>query len=188
MQSYINFIVKVKGSRKVSLKINDNSIFLNHSYHLLINKGPLIRCEEYSLPVEIAVHVEGVLNMADLPPVVHSNARRKSTSISEEEVRPQSNSPYGTILPNYVTPGLLHKVYHIDSSQGSPFVSQGVYQTSNEYFSPSDLSAFQQFMAIPIESVAVPIHSFDLFAIGLIIISSSSSLTVGLELTGLLQV
>ena len=128
---------------------------MNYSY--LIDEGPLIRCEEYSLPVEIAVHVEGVLNLADLPPVVHSNARRKSTPISEEEVQPQYYSPYGTILPNYVTPGLLRKVYHIDSSKGSPFVSQGVYQTSNEYFSPSDLSAFQQFMAIPVESVAVVI-------------------------------
>ena len=88
---------------------------------------------------------------------MHSNARRKSTSINEEQAQPQYYSPFGTIVPNYVTPALLRKVYHIDRSQGSPFVSQGVYQTSNEYFSPSDLSAFQQFMAIPAQSVAVVI-------------------------------
>ena len=99
-----------------------------------------------------------MLNLADLPPVLHSLSRsRKSQSLSEGQAVPQYSSQWGTILPNYVTPALLRKVYHIDSSQGSPFVSQGLYQTNNEWFSPSDLTEFQKFMAIPIESVAVVI-------------------------------
>eukprot|EP01037_Dinobryon_pediforme_P017250 gene17250-17440_t len=113
---------------------------------------------EYSLPVEIAAHVLGVFNVCDVPPPPRSGAKLVGRVPSNAELAAaKKNSSGGTIIPNYVTPALLNKVYSIDSNIGSSRVSQGVYETGNMYYSPSDLSAFQSYMGIPQETVAVDI-------------------------------
>ena len=113
---------------------------------------------EYSLPVEIAAHVLGVFNVCDVPPPPRSGAKLVGRVPSNAELAAaKKNSSGGTIIPNYVTPALLNKVYSIDSNIGSSQVSQGVFETGNEYYSPSDLSAFQSYTGLPQESVAVDI-------------------------------
>ena len=113
---------------------------------------------EYSLPVEIAAHLLGVFNVCDVPPPPRSGAKLVGRVPSYAELAAaKKNSSGGTIVPNYVTPALLNKVYSIDSNIGSSQVSQGVYETGDEYYSPSDLSAFQSYMGLSQETVAVDI-------------------------------
>ena len=113
---------------------------------------------EYSLPVEIAAHVLGVFNVCDVPPPPRSGAKLVGRVPSNAELAAaKKNSSGGTIVPNLVTPALLNKVYRIDSNIGSSQVSQGVFEMDNEYYSPSDLSAFQSYMGLSQESVAVDI-------------------------------
>jgi len=107
--------------------------------------------------------VLGVFNVVDLL----SNAKPKvviGPSIDSGVISKSSVlGPTGTIVPNFVTPALLSKVYRIDSNIGNSLVSQGVYETLNQWFSPSDLTAFENFMGIANQKVAVTIggHSSD---------------------------
>ena len=125
---------------------------------IIVALDPIVRSMEYSLPVEIAAHVLGVFNVSDVPPPPRSGVKVGDTKPSDELLKAaKSSSSGGTIVPNYVTPALLNKVYSIDSNIGSSRVSQGVYETSIEYYSPSDLSAFQSYMGLSQETVAVDI-------------------------------
>jgi len=107
--------------------------------------------------------VLGVFNVVDLL----SNAKPKvviGPSIDSGVISKSSVlGPTGTIVPNFVTPALLSKVYRIDSNIGNSLVSQGVYETLNQWFSPSDLTVFENFMGIANQKVAVTIggHSSD---------------------------
>ena len=108
--------------------------------------------------MEIATHVLGVFNVSDIPPPPRSAVKFGGAKPSAAELAAaKKNSSGGTIVPKFVTPALLNKVYSIDSNTGSSQVSQGVYATDGEYFSPSDLSAFQTCMGLAQETVAVDI-------------------------------
>ena len=116
---------------------------------------------EYSLPSEVAAEVLGVFNVADLPIQVQSNVRRGKKLPTPAELSaakkssPKSNA--GIIVNNYVTPGLLNQYYQIGNAIGNSLASQGVYETNNQWFSPSDLAAFESFTGVPSASVAVDI-------------------------------
>ena len=122
---------------------------------------------EYSLPVEIAVDILGVFNVADVPVNPRPNVVKGPDPPANMDRPASSSSGGGTIIPNYVTPALLNKVYSIDSNIGSTLVSQGVYETSSQTYSPSDLTAFQNSVGIPKQSVAVDIggHQSDTYCL-----------------------
>ena len=116
----------------------------------------LVRALEYSLPSDIAEHVLSVFNVADFPVTSKSHVK-KGRQPTPAELANTMASPAGTIIKNYVTPALLSQVYHIGSNTGSSLVSQGVYETSNQWFSPSDLTTFQSAMGLPSQPIAVDI-------------------------------
>ena len=120
---------------------------------------PLIRAMEYSLPIELSGDILGALNVADLPVVAQNFVRRRPPTAGDNAQAStiSSSANGGTIISGSVTPALLNKFYNIGSNIGSSKVSQGVYESSSESFSPSDLTAFQKFMGIPTEAVAVDI-------------------------------
>ena len=62
-----------------------------------------------------------------------------------------------------VTPSFLNSVYHITSNIGYSSASQLVYESLSQYFSPSDLTAFQNLNGIPAHGVTYDIngHSSD---------------------------
>jgi subtilase family serine protease len=130
----------------------------------IIIVGMALRAMEYSLHSELADHVLCVFNVADVPFIQKTSRVEHSGPTAPELSRMAAASPSGGVtLPGYVTPALLNKVYHIDSNIGSAEVSQGVYETNNEWFSPADLAAFQSFMGLPNQPVATNIggHSSD---------------------------
>ena len=124
---------------------------------------------EYSLPVEVAAGILGVFNVADVPadprPTVYRGPNPPPSNMDMPVS--SSSSSAGTIIPNYVTPALLNKVYSIDSNTGNALVSQGVYETISQTYSPSDLTVFQTSMNIPVQSVSVDIggHQSDTYCL-----------------------
>ena len=124
------------------------------------DSGVFVRAAEYSLPSEVAADALGVFNVADLPINVKSNVLKGDKVPTPTELQAAMASPsskFGTIVNNYVTPALLNKYYQIGSNTGNKLASQGVYETNNQWFSPSDLAAFESFMGVPSETVAVDI-------------------------------
>ena len=128
--------------------------------------GPFIRSMEYSLPIEIAAHVLGVFNVSDVPFPPQSRAKISTNKPTESELAAAwealasssySPSSEATIVPNFVTPALLNQVYNITNNTGSLLVSQGIYETGEEWYSPADLTSFQSLMGLPQEAVAVDI-------------------------------
>eukprot|EP01036_Dinobryon_divergens_P028582 gene28582-37547_t len=125
--------------------------------------GVLIRAMEYALHSELAEHILCVFNVVDVPIDLRTSVSMDTGPTDAELADITTTSSGGVIVPKYVTPALLNKVYSIDSNVGSTKVSQGVYETSNQSFSPSDLATFQAFMGLPNQPVATVIggHSSD---------------------------
>eukprot|EP01035_Chromulina_nebulosa_P040296 gene40296-54492_t len=176
-----------------------------HTYEVIPdgskNEGlkQIIRCEEYSLPVELDGHVSTVLNTVQfhganvvqntynrdsnipatfskqrksfersyLPPeefspvdsVIESQVKSKPTattnalfsSQAQTPTRQPTNTrqPTPTAQPSslyavgYVTPKFINRYYNVSSNTGTLQVSQAVYETNYEGYSPSDLTMFQ---------------------------------------------
>lgn len=117
---------------------------------------------EYSLPIEMMDDVLGVFNVADVPIDINNHVRRAPRAIelallNKTRLFASAASAAGTVVAGYVTPALLNQVYNIDSNTGSASVSQGVYETNTEYYSPTDLSLFQSFAGVPVQPVATSI-------------------------------
>lgn len=62
-----------------------------------------------------------------------------------------------------VTPSLFNSVYKISSNIGYASASQLVYESLNQYYSPSDLTTYQNLYGIPVHGVTYDIngHSSD---------------------------
>lgn len=118
---------------------------------------------EYALHSELAEHILCVFNVVDVPIESRTSVSMDTGPTDAELADITTTTSGGVIVPNYVTPALLNKVYSIDSNVGSTEVSQGVYETLNQSFSPSDLATFQAFMGLPNQPVSTIIggHSSD---------------------------
>ena len=94
------------------------------------------RATEYSLPEHVAPHLHTVFNTVQVPPVLHRN----SPSLGGRgHLRTQENIVFGQ-----TTVDLLNEFYGMNQLLGNSSMSQSVFATDNEYFSPQDLSTFQE--------------------------------------------
>jgi hypothetical protein len=73
-------------------------------------------------------------------PTLRPNSKRKPTPTSE----PSSLYSIGSVTPRFIS-----SYYNITSNTGSLLVSQAVYETDQEGFSPSDLTMFQTTFGLP---------------------------------------
>mmetsp|Transcript_10297 Transcript_10297/g.15463 ORF Transcript_10297/g.15463 Transcript_10297/m.15463 type:complete len:672 (-) Transcript_10297:785-2800(-) len=102
-----------------------------------ISERPVHRARHYSLPLHIEPHLFAVFNTVQAPPVL--SQRHHLISSEEGDPLPQqaaSKSP--------VTVQFLNQLYDLTSNKASSALSQSVFETASEYFSPSDLKLFQQ--------------------------------------------
>lgn len=109
------------------------------------------RAEEYWLPADIADHTHAVFNTVQPPPKVISKLAPpipldRSTSHLRSEKTSQSGAAY-------VSVSFLNRIYGISSNVGSSQLSQGVFETNNENYSPNDLTYFQRYFNLPYETV-----------------------------------
>eukprot|EP01087_Luapelamoeba_hula_P001899 TRINITY_DN116_c0_g1_i1.p1 TRINITY_DN116_c0_g1~~TRINITY_DN116_c0_g1_i1.p1 ORF type:complete len:570 (+),score=74.79 TRINITY_DN116_c0_g1_i1:169-1878(+) len=117
-----------------------------HYYHAV--SVPSIRRSSvgYSVPTEIAEHVDFVGGVDSFPPVKHHHIRSHELS-----------SPYPA---NSVFPSLINKVYNIASNL-SPTTnnSMALFEALGQDFSPADLQTFQQEFGVrsnPVKTVIGP--------------------------------
>ncbi len=129
-----------------------------------------VRATEYSLPEELHAHVNAVFNTVQVPPSLHRRAKRKkmkeseslpfktnlrvrtdaSSALSNNNFSNTSSSDLFTTsdiniqTTSSVTVSFINDLYGIPSNIGDPTHSQSVFETADEYFSPSDLAIFQR--------------------------------------------
>jgi len=92
--------------------------------------------DAYSLPAEVAAHVDFVGGVARLP------------KIKTMKVTPLSNQ-YSA-----VTPSVIKQAFNITAVGSSSKNLQSVNQFLGQFFSPADLTSFQQQFNVPVQSVS----------------------------------
>jgi tripeptidyl-peptidase-1 len=131
----------------------------------------IIRAEHYSLPQELADHVEAAFKTVQFPaPIIHgrpetpqaaspptSNSKKnKKSSLRTQDDRISSDVQG---LNGMVYPKFLNAYYCIPSNTGSSMTTQGVYESLNQTLSPADLTAFQNAFNIDNQAIAGAIHN-----------------------------
>lgn len=111
------------------------------------SKKVVHRAPHYSLPSELAEHVEGVFNTVQLP----LRAQVRASPLVK------SNSTIGS---GTITPAVLNSYYHITSNQGNNLASQSLFESLGQYYSPADLSTFEKNYNIPQEAVTTDIGGY----------------------------
>jgi tripeptidyl-peptidase I len=123
--------------------------FKTEFYHFEISstKGQnrrYVRADKYSIPSELDLHVESVLNIVEVPnetyikPILRPKTRHSSNSGSG------SNSFETSGVFDRIGPGQLRAFYNVsDKVKGSDKSTQMVVAILGEYYSPSDLKKFQ---------------------------------------------
>ena len=54
----------------------------------------------------------------------------------------------------YMTPSKIRSFYNVGNAQGSALSTQAIFATIQQYFSPSDLTLFQQYAGLPAQVIA----------------------------------
>lgn len=86
--------------------------------------------KDVSVPAELAKHVDGIFGAAQMP--IPQPAKKMTLKANT------SGS-----ASNGITPALLKSFYNVGSATGSGLVSQAVFESLGQYWSPSDLATFQ---------------------------------------------
>ena len=98
------------------------------------NRG-FVRADSYSVPSELDIHVESVLNIVEVPNDAH-------VPILKPKTRSESFETSGTT--SSIDPATLRSFYNMSvKATGSSKSTQMVYAAIKQYFSPSDLRSFQ---------------------------------------------
>jgi hypothetical protein len=126
------------------------------------------RAEQYSLPEEVKPHLFAVFNTVQVPPVFKPKYQRLTNSNAEPSFKTSftvTPSKHGknlrakkssTTADGYVTVQFLNDYYDITSNEGNATMSQSVFETNDESFSPTDLTLFQHTYGLPIQACEAP--------------------------------
>ena len=113
------------------------------------------RAESYYLPIGLDKHISAVFNTVQTPIALNEkyhlkkNVPFKSTFIVKGENK-------AVMYDGTVTVPFLNQIYNINSNLGSNKLNQSVFETGIEYFSPNDLSTFQQLYKLTNQAAVVP--------------------------------
>lgn len=126
-----------------------------------IDKRPakrIHRSSSYSLPSSLKEHVATVFHTVQVPPEYKPKYRMKH-SVNLQAL--PSKTPARSFWLNFeriwnpkkydgvTTISLLKSHYKIGSLVGNASLSQSVFETADEYFSPDDLASFQKYFDLP---------------------------------------
>ena len=108
----------------------------------------IVSAERYSIPVELDEHVDGVFYVIDVP-IESTRGKLKLTPVPEESLKTMSNFGNNYNLPNMITPSSLRAYYNMSGdTSGSSASTQGIFSAAGQYYSPSDILAFQNTIGI----------------------------------------
>lgn len=112
-----------------------------HVFHHTENKNnqvkKLVRAEKYSIPSSLDLHVASVFHTVQMPFAIWAGPIMFPISNETSPI-------FSNVVNGFVTPMLLNAFYNIKSNIGSAKASQTAFETIGQYFSPADLSGFQQ--------------------------------------------
>eukprot|EP01034_Spumella_vulgaris_P026655 gene26655-33268_t len=114
-----------------------------------------VRAKEYSIPEELEQHVHTLFNTVHPPPVVSEAYHRSKDNKKVKTTLRMRDMMY----EQAVTPAFLNSYYGIPSNIGSAALNQSVFETADEYYSPSDLNIFQNYYQTTVQK-AVDIGGF----------------------------
>jgi tripeptidyl-peptidase I len=134
----------------------------------LSNPLSTFRAKSYSLPFELIDNVKGILRVVDTPFSKERYQCRAAhpRAVSHEpetvgSVRSKLAVTFGSTpsdqLPQFVTPSLLNEFYDIFTNDGLNLGSQCIFESLGQNMSVADLSMFQTFFNLPIQSLAADI-------------------------------
>lgn len=155
-------------------KVYMNSTLLFFRYYNTMwlrqnSKSMIHRAKHYSVPSQLREHLYTIFNTVQMPPEVFEvHTSKSSTKIFEDTVanflrggdlvpglkkyiHPDSSTiqPADNVFTQPVTVKFLNGIYNIKSNKGSSALYQTVFATGSQYYSPSDLAAFQSKNGIP---------------------------------------
>jgi len=106
------------------------------------------RASKYTLPFELQQYVEAVFNLINLPVV------QRPAPFKKLRDNPDASS-------DVVIPSLINDYYNVTTNKGSKFVSQAVFESLDQNYSPSDLKQFQSLYNLPEDTVDSVIGGHD---------------------------
>ena len=107
-------------------------------FHQLQAEGTvetIVRAKTYSIPRELDMYVESVLNVIEMP---YCQSRRQKAP-TENRFAEQATDPYG-----YLRPQNIRQYYNMSDVFGSDQSTQAAVGFGPNYFSPKSLAYFQQ--------------------------------------------
>lgn len=99
-----------------------------------------VRTDSYKLPKSVKADLQSVFHTTDFPALMKPTPT--GTKVGPVAGRKLSEA-------NAITPSVLNSFYRITSNAGSADVSQGVFETSGQYYSPESLELFQSNFGLP---------------------------------------
>lgn len=160
--------LKVSAPLKV-WEIELDAMFYTYQDTSQLTKEPSLYnvAHEYSIPAELKPHISAIFNTVQVPPPFHKRFLRKNDNDNKffrDDITVESSSAAdsaGDIEPmasssSAVTISQLNSFYHVPSNVGSAGVRQSVFETSEQAFSPTDLTTFQNKYGLTVQSAQAP--------------------------------
>ena len=110
-------------------------LFAYH-HHSKNSMKTIQRASAYTLPSEISQYVEAVFNLVNIP-VEHRPVPFKTLR----------DDPVAST--DVIVPKKINDYYNVTSNKGNNYVSQAVFESLDQNYSPSDLKLFQQQYNLP---------------------------------------
>ena len=111
-------------------------------------KKAVERANSYVLPKELVDHVDAVFNLVNLPAI--------QRPVPFKSLRDDPNASTDVIVP-----AKINSYYNVTSNKGNKFVSQSVFESLDQNYSPSDLKQFQDQYDLPETTVETVIGGHD---------------------------
>jgi len=150
---------------------------LSRTHSGAIKSNTIHRAKQYSLPEHLTPHVSAVFNTVQVPPVFapryqlgESDNTQFRTNLRVNKVNPTNNpqneqnehmkqheqNKQTTATNGKITVSFLNELYEISSNTGLGTQSQSVFETSEQSYSPTDLSLFQSTYNLPQQAALHP--------------------------------
>ena len=121
----------------------------------------------YLVPKEISQHTSHIFNTVQLPPSIvnHRTVQKTKTRIKNTSKNTNKNKEIKrvrrTTSMNYHDTDIssLRALYNIPNIQGSTNLTQSLFETNEEYYSPNDLETFQKHYSVTVQP-AIPIGGY----------------------------
>lgn len=134
--------IKVKAPIAVWERVLKAEFFLFEDTTRPAKSQSMHRALEYSIPSELANDINAVFHTTHTPPVFHKKYHRHEGSSYRTDLRLRHG--FTPQADGQVTVSFLNSYYQIASNIGDASLNQSVFETSTEYYSPTDLTTFQE--------------------------------------------